>query len=249
MPLMVFEFLWCTCLTAVPTRGRYVYLSLRCGACLLTRLTCLRSACLRRYLPSSTQLWCLLVMPACGACLQCMLTVVPVYGGACLRYLPVAPAYGGACLRWYLSAPARTCLQYLFVVYLVVPVRCSLAALAWAPACMVVTWLGLPVVLACVSLYVYLPAVPACGNRLPQPRALVLPAYGTYLLSLPGSNTCLPCLPCLLAVLICLLYLLAVRLPALAFIACALCLLAVHLPVVPLLRQACLLYCVCGAWL
>jgi len=78
--------------------------------------------------------------------------------------------------------------------------------------------LGLPAVPACVSLYVYLPAV-ACGNRLPQPRALVLPAYGTELLSLPGSNTCLPCLPCLLAVPVCLLYLLAVRVPARACIA------------------------------
>ena len=205
MPLMVFEFLWCTCLTAVPTRGRYVYLSLRCGICLLTCLTCLRCACLRIYLPSSTQLWCLLAVPACGACLRCMLTVP-----AC-----------GACLRECLSTVAPACLWRLLTV-----------VLAYGGA-----------------LYVYLPAVPACGNRLPQPRALVLPAYGTYLLSLPGSNTCLPCLPCLLAVLICLLYLLAVRLPALAFIACALCLLAVHLPVVPLLRQACLLYCVCGAWL
>jgi len=234
---------------------------------LLTRLTCRRCACLRRYLPSSTQLWCLLAVPACGACLRCLLAVpacgaclrclltgVPGYGGACLRYLPVAPAYGGACLRWYLSAPAcSTCLSYMLACCTSSLLACGtcLGACLWcSPAWVCLQYL---LVSACVclcllevSLYVYLLAVPACGNRLPQPRALVLPAYGTYLLSLPGSNTCLPCLPCLLAVPLCLL---AVRVPALAFIACALCLLAVHLPVVPLLREACLLYCVCGAWL
>ena len=84
MSLMVLEFLWCTCLTAVPTRGRYVYPSMRCGACLLTRLTCLRCACLRRYQPAFP-LRCLLGVPACSAYLQCMLTVVPAYGGTCLR--------------------------------------------------------------------------------------------------------------------------------------------------------------------
>jgi len=96
---------------------------------LLTRLTCRRCACLRRYLPSSTQLWCLLAVPACGACLrECLATVAPAYDTCLWRLLTVVLAYGGTCLHLLAVPVCRICL-------LVVPLRCSLAALAWAPAC------------------------------------------------------------------------------------------------------------------
>ena len=135
----------------------------------------------------------------------------------------------GACL-WY--SPACGCLQYLSACI-------SLCLLLRVLTCL----RSLLVAIACRNYVHCLLVMPAC---------VVMPAYGTCLLypwSLPGSNTCLPCLLCLLAVPICLLYLLAVRVPAFACIARAPCLLAVHFPVVHLLREVCLLCCVCSAYL
>ena len=235
---MVFEFLWCTCLTAVPTRGRYVYLSLRCGACLLTRLTCLRSACLRRYLPSSTQLWCLLVVPACGACLrECLSTVAPAYDTCLWRLLTVVLAYGGACLRWYLSAPAcSTCLSYMLACC-TCSVRCSLAALDWAPACGACllrsacsTGLCL-LVSACVCLRyrctcTYLRSllvVIACHNRVRLCCLPMVPICCPCLAPIPACRACHVFLPCSFACCTCLLSVYLHSLSLLARYACLQC--------------------------
>ena len=92
---------------------------------------------------------CMLAVHAYGACLRCMLTGVPVYGGAscgaCLRWcLPtVVLAYGGTCLHLLAVPVCRICL-------LVVPVLFA-ARLRHLPG-------RLLVVLACLGL----PAVPAC---------------------------------------------------------------------------------------
>ena len=169
------------------------------------------------------------VVPACGACLRCLLTGVPGYGGAWLRYLPVAPAYGGACLRWYLSAPAcSTCLSYMLACCTSSLLACGtcLGACLWcSPACVCLQYL---LVSACVCLryrctctYLrFLLVVIACRNRV---RLCCLPMVPICCPCLAPIHACRAChvfLPCPFA---CLLSVYLHSLSLLARYACLRC--------------------------